>query len=65
MSDEPTAGEKWGTLGDFSRYVIVDRVGESVERIDNQFEDGRYPKGESGLVDYWRQSGKTDEKKDE
>lgn len=39
---------KYGVLGDFSHYVIVDRIGMQVKYVDNLFEP------QPGLVAYWR-----------
>lgn len=57
----PVASVKWAILGDFSRYVIVDRVGLQLRVIDNLFNGNTtggitYPVGMSGLVAYWRNS---------
>lgn len=57
----PVASVKWGIIGDFSYFAIVDRVGLQVKMIDNLFSGntagGRaYPTGESGLVAYMRTS---------
>lgn len=54
-----TAGAVWAILGDFSRYVIVDRVGLQVRVIPDLFGGTaavHYPTGQSGLVAYWRNS---------
>lgn len=40
--------------GDFSRYVIVDRVGMSVELVPHLFGTNRRPTGQRGLYAYWR-----------
>lgn len=42
-------------LGDFSNYVIVDRVGLSVELVPHLFATGNNrPSGQRGLYAYWR-----------
>jgi HK97 family phage major capsid protein len=40
--------------GDFSNYVIVDRVGMSVELVPHLFGASRRPTGQRGLFMYWR-----------
>lgn len=60
-SGVPVASVKWAILGDFSRYVIVDRVGLQVRYIDNVFSGNTagglaYPVGMSGIVAYYRNS---------
>lgn len=40
--------------GDFSKYVIVDRVGMSVELIPHLLGSNRRPSGQRGLYAYWR-----------
>lgn len=57
-------GAKWGILGDFSYYAIVDRIGLQVRLIDNLFSGNTaggiaYPTGQSGLVCYWRNTADT------
>jgi HK97 family phage major capsid protein/HK97 family phage prohead protease len=52
---------KWGIIGDFSRYVIVDRIGLSIRVIDNLFAGNTagglsYPVGMSGVVAFYRNS---------
>jgi HK97 family phage major capsid protein len=44
-------------LGDFSKYVIVDRIGMAVELVPHVFDPttGK-PTGERGLVAFWRNS---------
>jgi HK97 family phage major capsid protein len=41
-------------LGDFSRFVIVDRVGMSVEYIPTLFGASQRPTGQRGWYAYWR-----------
>jgi HK97 family phage major capsid protein/HK97 family phage prohead protease len=55
------ASTKWGILGDFSKFAIVDRIGFQVRPIENLFNGNTaggiaYPNGMSGLVCYWRNS---------
>lgn len=56
MSDQVTAGERILVLGDFSHFVIVDRVGMSVELIPHLFGENRRPTGQRGIYAHWRNS---------
>ena len=50
-------GSTIATLGDFSRYVIVDRIGMNVEIIPHLFGTvANYPTGQRGLWAMWRNS---------
>ncbi|MDP2712102.1 MAG: phage major capsid protein [Solirubrobacteraceae bacterium] len=40
--------------GDFSRYVIVDRIGSTVEVVPNLFGANGRPTGQRGLMCHWR-----------
>ncbi len=54
-----TSSARWAIVGDWSRYVIVDRIGLSVRVIPDLFGGTaavHYPTGQSGLVAYWRNS---------
>lgn len=56
-----TGSAKWGILGDFNYYGIVDRIGMSIRVIDNLFGTSgvsalNVPTGQSGLVAFWRNS---------
>ncbi len=54
-----TSGSTVLTIGDFSQFAIVDRVGLSVELIPHLFGSvGRLPTGQRGLYMYWRNSSK-------
>lgn len=55
-----TAGtaSKFMIYGDFSRYVIVDRVGLEVELIPHLFGANRRPTGQRGLYAFWRNGAK-------
>jgi HK97 family phage major capsid protein len=55
----PVASVKWGIIGDFRYFQIVDRVGLQTRYIDNLFSGNTagafgYPVGMSGLVAYYR-----------
>ena len=57
MASALTTGQKVAVLGDFSRYVIVDRIGLQVELIPHLFgTTANYPTGQRGLYAYWRNS---------
>jgi HK97 family phage major capsid protein len=50
-----TTGAKMLLLGDFSGYVIADRIGAQVEVINHLFGSAnRYPIGARGFFYYWR-----------
>jgi HK97 family phage major capsid protein len=50
-------GDNVAVIGDFSRFVIVDRVGLNVELVPHLFGTARnYPNGMRGLYAYWRNS---------
>ncbi len=53
MDDEIEDGAKPLVLGDFSNFVIVDRIGTTIRRIPHVFKNGR-PTGKSGFYSYWR-----------
>jgi HK97 family phage major capsid protein len=44
------------TIGDWSYFVIVDRVGMDVELIPHLFGTSQLPTGQRGLFAYWRNS---------
>jgi HK97 family phage major capsid protein len=45
-------------FGDFSRYLIVDRVGLTVDFIPHLFGASQRPTGQRGLYCYWRNGAK-------
>jgi HK97 family phage major capsid protein len=54
-----TSGSTVLTIGDFSYFGIVDRVGMNVEFIPHLFGSGsRFPTGQRGLYMWWRTSSK-------
>jgi HK97 family phage major capsid protein len=57
MGDVAT-GIKFLLYGDFSRYVIVDRVGLSVDVIPHLFGTNHRPTGQRGLYAFWRNGAK-------
>lgn len=55
MASVVTTGAKFLILGDFSYYVIADRVGMSVELIPHMFATANNrPSGQRGLYCFWR-----------
>jgi HK97 family phage major capsid protein len=53
-----TNAVKFAVIGDFSRYVILDRIGLSIELIPHLLGANRRPTGERGLYAYWRNGAK-------
>ena len=50
-----TTGQQIAFVGDFSNYVIGDRIGSQIELIPHLFGPcNRYPTGQRGLYFYWR-----------
>jgi HK97 family phage major capsid protein len=58
LPDDATTGNKFLVFGDFSRYLIVDRVGLTVEVIPHVFGANQRPTGQRGLYAYWRNGAK-------
>ena len=58
MPDSPATGSKFLIFGDFSRYLIVDRVGLTIEVIPHLMGANRRPTGERGIYAYWRNGAK-------
>lgn len=58
MADAPATGAKFLLYGDFTRYVIVDRIGLGIEVIPHLFGANRRPTGQRGLYAYWRNGAK-------
>lgn len=58
MPDAPATNAKFLIFGDFSRYLIVDRVGLTIEVIPHLMGANRRPTGERGLYAYWRNGAK-------
>jgi HK97 family phage major capsid protein len=58
MADTPATGNKFLLYGDFSRYVIADRIGLNVELVPHLLGANRRPTGERGLFAYWRNGAK-------
>ena len=59
MSSTFTTGQLVGVLGDFSYYIIIDRIGMNIETIPHLFDvTFNQPTGQRGLYAYWRNGGK-------
>jgi HK97 family phage major capsid protein len=56
MASVLTTGSLIGILGDFRYYVIVDRIGLTVELLPHLVGTNRRPTGQRGLYAYWRNS---------
>ena len=57
MASVLTSGSSIVTVGDFSQYVVVDRIGMNIEVIPHLFGTAlNYPTGQRGLFAYWRNS---------
>ena len=58
MADDGTDGNKFLVFGDFGQFLIVDRVGMSVELVPHLFGEARRPTGQRGLYAIWRNDSK-------
>lgn len=59
MTDATLAvGDRYLVLGDFRQFLIVDRVGMSVELVPHLFGANRRPTGQRGLLAVWRNNSK-------
>lgn len=58
MAANTATGALFAILGDFSRFVIVDRIGLSVEVLPHLLGANRRPTGERGLYAFWRNGSK-------
>jgi HK97 family phage major capsid protein len=56
--DTPATGNKFLLYGDFSRYVIIERIGTTIEVIPHLFGTNRRPTGQRGMYCYFRNSAK-------
>lgn len=55
-SDSTTTGNNIMLLGDFRHYIVVDRVGMSVELVPHVFGTNQRPTGQRGIYAFWRNS---------
>jgi HK97 family phage major capsid protein len=58
ISGTITNAVKHVVFGDFSRYLIIDRVGMTVEVLPHMLGTNRLPTGQRGLYTYWRNGAK-------
>jgi HK97 family phage major capsid protein len=58
MAAVTTTGSLFAIVGDFSRFVIVDRVGLNVEVLPHLLGANRRPTGQRGLYAFWRNGSK-------
>jgi HK97 family phage major capsid protein len=54
MANATTTGTKVAVLGDWSHYVIADRIGATIELVPHVFGANQRPTGQRGLYFYWR-----------
>lgn len=54
MPDSAATGNKFFLYGDFSRYVIVDRIGMIVETVPHVVGTNHIPTGQRGILAFWR-----------
>jgi len=58
MDDDSEDGNKFLLFGDFGQFLIVDRVGMSVELVPHLFGGDQRPTGQRGLYAIWRNDSK-------
>jgi HK97 family phage major capsid protein/HK97 family phage prohead protease len=58
MDDDSEDGNKFLLFGDFGQFLIVDRVGMSVELVPHLFGANQRPTGQRGLYAIWRNDSK-------
>jgi HK97 family phage major capsid protein len=54
MPDTPATGNKFFLYGDFSRYIVVDRIGMMIETVQHVVGTNHRPTGQRGLFAFWR-----------
>lgn len=57
MASTIASGDRILLMGDFNYYLIVDRVGMSIELIPHLVSTNHRPTGQRGLYAYWRNGG--------
>jgi predicted phage gp36 major capsid-like protein len=55
-SDFTTATNRVAIFGNFQNYIIVTKIGLTVELIPHMFDGSGDPTGQRGLFAYWRNS---------
>ncbi len=58
MQDDASDGRRFLLFGDFSQFLIVDRIGMSVELVPHLFGENQRPTGQRGLYAIWRNDSK-------
>lgn len=58
MKEVLTTGTKILTIGDFSKFLIIDRIGMDMQVIPNLFGPNGRPTGQRGLYAIWRNTSK-------
>jgi HK97 family phage major capsid protein len=58
MDSTVAAGNEILVFGDFEYFLIVDRIGMTVETVPHLFGANRRPTGQRGLFAYWRNNSK-------
>lgn len=54
----PALNDRWLVLGDFEQFLIVDRIGMTVDLIPHLFGANQRPTGQRGLYAFWRNNCK-------
>lgn len=58
VSGPPDVDDRYLLFGDFSQFLIVDRVGMSVELVPHLFGSNQRPTGQRGIYAVWRNNSK-------
>lgn len=58
MASSAATSNKFLLIGDFSRYVIADRIGLQIDVIPHLFGTNHRPTGQRGLYAFWRNGAK-------
>lgn len=53
MPNDATTGNKFFLYGDFSRYIIVDRLGLTIETVQHLVTTNHRPTGQRAIFAYW------------
>jgi HK97 family phage major capsid protein/HK97 family phage prohead protease len=56
MASTTATGNQVLLMGDFKQFIVVDRIGMSVELIPHVFASGGLPQGQRGIYALWRNS---------
>lgn len=58
MDSTLTTGNKIAVIGNFDRFVLVDRIGLTVETVSHLVGTNHRPTGQRGIYAYWRNGSK-------